>query len=100
MSHTPSGTRGPAWLSLAGSLRMPPAEPPVAEGSAAGHPGEDSQCSGGVAGSAASVEHRLRRLLGAATSRFDQMRADMREMKRVKEQHDALLGGLEHLLQV
>lgn len=67
-----------------------------------GHAAPLAADDGGVpeAGTAASVEHRLRRLLGAATSRFDQMRSDMREMAHFKEQHDALLGGLEQLLQV
>jgi hypothetical protein len=50
--------------------------------------------------SAQGVEHRLRRLLGAATTRFEQMRADMRELERYRTQHDSLLAGLETLLQV
>ena len=47
-----------------------------------------------------SVEDRLRRLLGAATARFETMREDMRDMERHKEHHDLLLSSLEALLAV
>jgi len=47
-----------------------------------------------------SVEHRLRRLLGAATTRFEHWRSDMRQLENYKAQHDDLLQGLETLLQV
>jgi hypothetical protein len=50
--------------------------------------------------SARSVEHRLRRLLGAATTRFEHWRSDMRQLENYKAQHDDLLQGLEMLLQV
>jgi len=54
----------------------------------------------GGEGGGKSVEDRLRRLLGAATSRFDQMRVDIQEMTQYREKHDSLLTGLEELLQV
>ena len=63
-------------------------------------PDEDNQPSDSEGLSAQGVEHRLRRLLGAATTRFEQMRADMRELERYRTQHDSLLAGLETLLQV
>ncbi len=63
-------------------------------------PDEDSPPSDSESMSAQGVEHRLRRLLGAATTRFEQMRADMRELERYRTQHDSLLAGLETLLQV
>ena len=62
-------------------------------------PDEDGGA-GADAESARGVEHRLRRLLGAATTRFEQMRADMRELERYRTQHHSLLAGLETLLLV
>lgn len=47
-----------------------------------------------------SVDHRLRRLLGAATARFEHWRSDMRQLENYKAHYDDLLQGLETLLQV
>jgi len=54
----------------------------------------------GGEGGGKSVEDRLRRLLGAATSRFDQMRVDIQEMTQYREKHDLLLKGMEELIEV
>jgi hypothetical protein len=58
---------------------------------------QTDEAGGGDRCGGSSVENRLRRLLGAATSRFDHVRSEFREMQ---EHHDSLLDSLEQLLEV
>ncbi len=92
-SRAPSPTRGGASLSASLAILTP-------HMAAKAKTMLGSECEIDVGDGPQNAENRLRRLLGAAITRFEQMRTDMQEIKRYKEQHESLLGALEKLVQV